>query len=431
MAMLESSTEIAKAFHREIRIKKQAANSVHAKTGKRGYTGTIRFPSSHLKGKAKKNYEKNGEVVSYSMFQTLQTYEEFTRKPESEQKLVMENWRNVYHNSQIMKSLRVGSKTFYKLLADLGIETKPRNNGKPEVVPVDGIPTFEEFQTLDEAGQKDMLILLRQEFSTETIRKAWGLSSGKLYQIIGQLGIPTNKRHSSSKKNTAPIDFVKVLSSGELVPYIEFKRLTHEQQAELLNEYLKIYGKLTELSKAWAVPTQTLYGLSSRMNKVQYTPTERIEIVKEVEEVNMETTEQEVSPLKEQEQVAAAVAEAEVIPLQETPQEERSVSALQDEQLRIMQEQVLQLTAAMQELQKQLTAQEVPQKPTVATFDPSSFVENELNVEPPTSTGGFQLSYEAEKEGFLLEREVRQFIKMLEKNPDSYRVSIKIEKIEE
>lgn len=292
------------------------------------------------------------------MFQSLMTLDEFERKPESEQKLVMENWRNVYDNSQIMRSLRVGSKTFYKLLARLGIETQ-RKGEKAQPTPVDGIPSFEEFQTLDESGQKDMMILLRQEFPTETIRKAWGLSSGKIYQIIGKLSIPTNKKHSSSKKNTASIDFVKVLSSGELIPYIEFKRLTQVQQVELLDEYVKIYGKLTELSQAWAVPVQTLYGLSSRLKKIEYTPTERIEIAKEVEEMKLEAIKQQVLPLEEQEQVAAAVAEAEVIPLPET-KEEPSVAALQDEQIRIMQEQVLQLTAAMQDLQSQLAAQKTP-----------------------------------------------------------------------
>ena len=58
-----SSSEIEREFRLEVKSKKLAASGVHHKTGKRGYTGTIMFPSSLLRGKEKRDYTRPSIVL--------------------------------------------------------------------------------------------------------------------------------------------------------------------------------------------------------------------------------------------------------------------------------------------------------------------------------------------------------------------------------
>ncbi len=399
---METSAQIEREFYQDVRNLKRTANGIHARKGKRGYVGTMRLTSDLLRGKEKKKYMGNGEVVTYNMFQSLCSYDDFQQKPINEQKVVMENWRKIYKNTEIIDALGIPKAKFYELMDELDVKKKeagPNAKKQRDVVPHEGVMPYDQFLALPKEQQKETLIQLREDFTTEVIKKAWGLSTGSFYSLMKRIGIQTKTPKPTRKE----IDFQKVLSEPELLPYADLKHLKKEQQAELFDEYKERFnGSLKDLSKAWGVPVNTLYGVSSRLKTVLYEPTERLE------------EQESYSSLEELLKQTAAVVES---PSLEVPSENEEAPTPQvspeTENLKNEIEELKQLVS-------KLAAQTVPQQPDEMSLG--------SKVETPTSTQGFTLNFEAEKEGFLLNQEIQHFIRILEKNPETFKVSISITK---
>ncbi|MGN4692238.1 hypothetical protein [Bacillus cereus group sp. MYBK215-1] len=116
-------TEIEKMFQAEVRDKKRTASGVHHKTGKRGYTGVLRFPHETLKGKAKKEYKGTGKVVKYNMFDTIMKYTDFRNLPIDKQKHLLTGYRIKHTNKKIMEAWSLNNVQYYdKLLPELGVK---------------------------------------------------------------------------------------------------------------------------------------------------------------------------------------------------------------------------------------------------------------------------------------------------------------------
>jgi hypothetical protein len=125
-------SEIERMMRDEIREKKRTASGVHHKTGKRGYVGTMRFPSDLLRGKEKREYRKNGKVETYNMYETIMTWAEFNRQPKDRQKLLLEKWREIHPNQEIYEKLGVSHNLFHKKIKELGVEVKRKGGYKVE-----------------------------------------------------------------------------------------------------------------------------------------------------------------------------------------------------------------------------------------------------------------------------------------------------------
>jgi hypothetical protein len=98
-----SSDEIEREFRLEVKSKKLAATGAHHKTGKRGYTGTIIFPSSLLRGKEKRDYTKPGKVRQYNMFTSLTDYETLKSYSAERQKDILIKWREQFIQKILLK----------------------------------------------------------------------------------------------------------------------------------------------------------------------------------------------------------------------------------------------------------------------------------------------------------------------------------------
>ncbi|MEW4131965.1 hypothetical protein [Bacillus thuringiensis] len=117
------NSDIGKMLQSEIRDKKRTASGIHHKTGKRGYTGVIRFPHEMLKGKAKKDYKGTGKVVKYNMFDTIMKYTDFRKLPVEKQKHLLVGYRIKHTNKKIMESWSLNNAQYYdKLLPELDIK---------------------------------------------------------------------------------------------------------------------------------------------------------------------------------------------------------------------------------------------------------------------------------------------------------------------
>lgn len=123
-------TEAEKAFFEDLREKKKAASGVHGKTGKNGYTGTIRFPSDLMSRKEKYNYRKAGKVMTTNLFDTILTHEEFEKLETYEKKNRLAYWRTQFQNKEIMKQMGLTNGQYYDLVNQLELPKAPRVNNE-------------------------------------------------------------------------------------------------------------------------------------------------------------------------------------------------------------------------------------------------------------------------------------------------------------
>ena len=118
-------------FDEEVRNKRSGLSGVRAKTGKRGYTGVIRFPSDLLRGKEKRLYRGTGKVVSYNMYDTIMPYAQFRILSDEEQKKTLEEYRIRFSNKEIQKFWDMSTYEYYnKTVKRLGIKTEERQSRK-------------------------------------------------------------------------------------------------------------------------------------------------------------------------------------------------------------------------------------------------------------------------------------------------------------
>ncbi|WP_156920616.1 hypothetical protein [Thermicanus aegyptius] len=113
-------------FLQDVKDKKRIAVGVHSRKGVRGYVGKMHTPVDFLKGKAKREYTKGGEVIVYNMFDKLMPKEEFDKLDDEQKKECLLRWRDRYSTKQIMETLNLKSYQFYRLMDKFNI---PRYHG--------------------------------------------------------------------------------------------------------------------------------------------------------------------------------------------------------------------------------------------------------------------------------------------------------------
>ena len=125
---MDSKGEIEREFRLEVESKKLAASGVHHKTGKLGYTGTITFPSSLLRGKEKRDYTKSGKVRQYNMYTSLTDYDTFKTYSPERQKDILIKWREQFTSKEIMEALGIHHTFYYEILYKNGILERPSSS---------------------------------------------------------------------------------------------------------------------------------------------------------------------------------------------------------------------------------------------------------------------------------------------------------------
>lgn len=122
-------------FDLEVREKKNQAFLNKAKTGAKGGSSSrkgMRTPFDFMSKQEKKNL--NGEVKVTNMFTTILEWNEWNLKDKETQKELMTKWREVYPNTEIMKTLQIGrdkpfnSQSFADIVNDLGCPKKTHQN---------------------------------------------------------------------------------------------------------------------------------------------------------------------------------------------------------------------------------------------------------------------------------------------------------------
>lgn len=433
--------DVEKLFYSDVKDKQRQKREIFQTKGQASKRKRkVRTPYDYLSATEKRKL--NSKVRRYSMYQSLMTLDELRRNPDYMQTMIVEKWRDVHTNDAISDALGIGKKAFYDLLEELNVKKKPRGGAtrgegrKP--VPVEGIPTYEEFETLDEDERKEMMVMLRNEFKTEDIKKAWGMSTGGFYAVLNKLGVETSTRNH---KKPIEVNMAAQLGDMSLLPYKKFRSLPEIQQAELFDEYVRRYSTVKDLADAWGVAIGTIYGFSGKLKKIEYTPTPKEEILKakkpsqEEEQLEALPVEEEVKELAK-EAIESGVSkekfteflEAKREELVEEPKEEiiepvKEETPSVEEQIQMLLDLTKQQAEMINEYQEKVATGFYTKQAEVIAPTQSVPVE-------PTPTEGFTMTYEKTTEGFMAHVDVKRFISMLEKNPDTFKVNISITRIE-
>ena len=126
----ESERDIEKLFTQEIRDKKKAGSGSFHKRGKgmrNGIKGVMKTQRDMLKGKAKKEYEKPGELIVFNLKDII-SREEFFKKSEAEQKQLLQVWRENYQNDVICSKSGIKKGEYYDLVKKYGLKSHKGGN---------------------------------------------------------------------------------------------------------------------------------------------------------------------------------------------------------------------------------------------------------------------------------------------------------------
>jgi hypothetical protein len=172
-------SEIEKMLHQENRDKKRIGSNIYKRTGKRGYTGAIRSPYDLLKGKAKKQYEGNSQVMTTNIYDKILPVKEFRALPLDTQKAMFTHWWKNYTTVEIKNAMNVGSQTIYNIKAQLGVThekgkgkaRKPRTSKPKKVGAGVAIPK----ETIEVVDVSSMYPSIFKE-EPKTLVNPWGLS---------------------------------------------------------------------------------------------------------------------------------------------------------------------------------------------------------------------------------------------------------------
>lgn len=225
---------IERLFHEEIRDKKRIGSNIFSRvsTRKGGGNQALRTPSYFMKGSNK--YKKlSGDVEVYNLNDII-SYQEFSDKDKSQQKMFMGTWKAKYKAKEIQDKMGISKNVYYKILENLGLPTETRRGRHPK-----------------NAKPEDLHVILSDE--------------------------------EMSKYMDDFIDFPL------------FKQLPKHQQIPLLESYLKDFPVQSELAKVWGADLKYVYYISSVARKQKQKQEQKenesnVEVVEEHTERKEEVT---------------------------------------------------------------------------------------------------------------------------------------------
>lgn len=179
-----AQNEVQKMFYADIRDKKRTGNSIHKRTGKRGYVGKMRMPSEIMSRKDKYNYRKAGKVMTSNYFSEILYIDDFLALDIEDQKRRLTYWREHFSNKEIMQTMGTYNKQFYDLIESLKIPAKKtrvydkKGSGK-KVLNIQQTPAIKEEEITPEPEKEEPQEILVNglslkytgTFSAETIQK--------------------------------------------------------------------------------------------------------------------------------------------------------------------------------------------------------------------------------------------------------------------
>lgn len=126
---MQPYNEAANIFEDEIRQKKKEKASLHEATKhKRLGKNSVRFASDLMSRGEKIKHRRAGKIMTSNLYDRVLTKDEFGALETHEKRNMMAFWRNTYDNKHIVKEMGISLKTYYDIVAELGLPKAPRTN---------------------------------------------------------------------------------------------------------------------------------------------------------------------------------------------------------------------------------------------------------------------------------------------------------------
>lgn len=264
---------IERLFHEEIRDKKRIGSNIFSRvsTRKGGGNQALRTPSYFMKGSNK--YKKlSGDVEVYNLNDII-SYQEFSDKDKSQQKMFMEAWKAKYKVKEIQDKMGISKNVYYKILENLGLPTeigrgRHAKNAKPEDLHVilsdeemdkymGDFVDFSLFKQLPKHQQITLLESYLKDFPVQSeLAKVWGADLKYVYYI-------NSVAKKQKQSNVAVLE--ESSENDDIISYGKFKLLPDEKQRELLIHWRERYVS-ADIKKGMGISDGTLHSLVSRLD---------------------------------------------------------------------------------------------------------------------------------------------------------------------
>lgn len=363
-----STAEIEREFRYDIIQKRRAGSGSFHKRGKGVKHGfNGALKTPYHYMTAKERKQLNGEVLVSNVYKSLMGLKELERYSEDMQKNIVNEWRKYHKNTEIYEALGITKDEYYDYLYLLGI--------------------------LDSPSRSDR-----------------GAKRGP-------------------RKPVATVEDLKgiTLNDIKLIPDLEKRLATYDDITKKFN--------LESVAKLWGTNPKTLYsfryGLNKKVEKLRNARKEETNVDENVNEHKQQVLKTENSPEKEtiamsehnpelvQESQQNDVQEAQET-IQEAVRERDEVTGYNKAEL----EELKQLVYAQSHLLAKVVESQKEQVQLAA-------VGGMVEEAPVKKNNAMTFLFEDEKEGFILHQDLSRFISVLQKNPDQFKVEIKLTRMED
>jgi hypothetical protein len=272
-----------------------------------------------------------------------------------------------------------------------------------------------ELQRYDQDRQREIIEKWRELHKAKEIQEALGIDHNTYYDLLYDLEVLERPASAKPKKHTGVKRDKPNAQEKDIMKFQDLKLLPKEKQLEKLDEYNEKYN-LNSVAEIWGRDVKNVYSLRYQLRKKLGKPNIYETSVEEnVEKPKQRVLNIETVPKKEKINPAFLAPEPQEEPQIEEVKEEK-VHEYRDEnhfEIDGLKNELNSLRQQMFEIlkQQQEQVQEV--------------------VTPEPKKAAMQFSFEDQKEGFMLHQDLMRFISVLQKNPDQFKVEVKITRVEE
>lgn len=254
--------------------------------------------------------------------------------------------------------------------------------------------TYEDLKSHPKERQTEILTKWRETYSENEIIEALGIEEEVYYQLLTDLGLEMKKKRTipHSKPDADP---------NQVIPFNDLKKLPKKDQWLLISEYTEKCNAQS-IAKIWGKRDSSVHNYKHNLKKLALKNGWIDEYKKDKAQENIK----DFTP--------AAV---------ESGQEPAGNAG--DERVDQLMSEFKEMKMLINNLLSSNNQVAVEETEKIAERDAT---ENEENNEKPES---FTMNYENETEGFIIFQDLKRFIAVLEKNPDRFKVEVKLTRIEE
>lgn len=275
---------------------------------------------------------------------------------------------------------------------------KYKKSGKVKVYNMfTSLMTYEDLKTHPKERQTEILTKWRETYSENEIIESLGVEEEVYHQLLADLGL---EKKEMKKKRTFPNSRPDA-DPKQVIPFNDLKKLPKKDQWFLISEYTEKWNAQS-LAKIWGKRDSAVHNFKHNLKKLALKNGWIDEYKKDKAQGNIQVLTPAVEESK-QEQVGNAGDE-------------------RVEQLMSEFKEMKTLINTLLSSNNQVAVAE-----TEKISEPDVLGNGENNDKPES----FTMNYENETEGFVIFQDLKRFIAVLEKNPDRFKVEVKLTRIEE